>query len=222
MRWRRDRGASRYIQRLMLGKETKKYSVKTTTINTENPMLKIALPTPRIPPSRLVMFEVSETKRFTSVVITEATSNSSSMVRKASEAMKSETTVGKIWTNSVVCSTITGTRAEINTVIMPISNATAVSTPTPRGAPQECIFDTNGSKPKVMNIAVRIQMSSCTLEETTKYSASAKPTPMVNINPVLIGRAIGCCWADSGVSVTEPLTAVIGVVGYSSGSGTVN
>src|SRR5699024_12486238 len=73
-------------------------------------MLKIAPPTPRMPPSRLVMLAVSETKRFTSVVITDATSNSSSMVRKASEARKSETTVGKIWTNSVVCSTITGTR----------------------------------------------------------------------------------------------------------------
>src|SRR5699024_5612305 len=93
-------------------KKTKKDRENTTTINTEKPMLKIAPPTPRMPQSRLVMLAVSETKRFTSVVITDATSNSSSMVRKASEARKSETTVGKIWTNSVVCSTITGTRAD--------------------------------------------------------------------------------------------------------------
>src|SRR5699024_11278817 len=45
---------------------------------------------------------------------------------------------------------------------------------------------------------------------------------IVSIDPVLIGWSMGRCWADSGVSVTESLAEVMGVVGYSSGSGTVN
>src|SRR5699024_12816739 len=90
------------------------------------------------------------------------------------------------------------------------------------GEAQQCNCDTNGSNPKVMDIAVRIQLNSCTLDENTKYSARAKPPPMVSIKPVLIGWAMGRSWVDSGVSVTESLAAVMGVVGYSSGSGTVN
>src|SRR5699024_946487 len=128
----------------------------------------------------------------------------------------------KIWTNPVVCSRITGTRAEIRSVIMPIRSATTGSTPIIRGARQEWMFDTNASNPKMMNKESKIEINSCTLDETTKYSARAKPAPMVSIKPVLIGWAMGRSWVDSGVSVTESLAAVMGVVGYSSGSGTVN
>src|SRR5690625_5878863 len=79
----------------MVGRVAKKYSVNTTTISTENPTFNSAVPTPKMPPSRFVMFALLEANRLTSVVITVATSNSSSIARKKSDSMKSLTTWGR-------------------------------------------------------------------------------------------------------------------------------
>src|SRR5690625_7899063 len=99
----------------MVGRVARKYKVSTTTMSTEKPTLTMTVPKPRMPPSTLVILEVSETKRLTSVVMTVATSNSSSMARDATELMISDTTVGNICTNSDVRSTNTGTSAATNT-----------------------------------------------------------------------------------------------------------
>src|SRR5699024_6369359 len=152
----------------MVGSDAKKYRVSTTMINTEKPTLTTAVPKPRIPPSRAVILVVSETNLLTSVVRTVATSNSSSMARKKSEAIKAETTVGNIWKNSVVCSTITGISVEIKTVTIPKRMITAAATPTPRGAPQDWIFVTIGSSPNVMKNAARIHTNSWTLDDTNR------------------------------------------------------
>src|SRR5690625_5822136 len=130
----------------MLGSEAKKYSVRTTTISTEKPILRIAPPTPRIPPSRLLIFALLDTNRLTSVVITDATSNSSSMARKKSDSMKYETTVGKSWTNSVDCSMTTGTSADTKSVAISCSRMDATSKHKPRGVYNDLAYDTLGTR----------------------------------------------------------------------------
>src|SRR5699024_4533651 len=73
-----------------------------------------------------------------------------------------------------------------------------------------------------MNKAARIHTSNCTLDDTIRYRPKASPTPTVSIKPVLMGRETNSEAVPCAAGVEKSSAAVIGVGGYSPGSGTVN
>src|SRR5699024_4429037 len=73
-----------------------------------------------------------------------------------------------------------------------------------------------------MNKAARIHTSNYTLDDTIRYRPKASPTPTVSIKPVLMGRETNSEAVPCAAGVEKSSAAVIGVGGYSPGSGTVN